>query len=187
MTQNTQKFIQVNALQNAVCRMAAIKILSRPRCVLKLYRYTGWTLYIMSMSHHIGNTTFTLQPERRYKQNNVLVLLVMCQGTPSRWLKYLNCKRIVRLSFRSIDSWWRHQMKTVSALLTICAGNSPASGEFPTQRPVTRSFDVFCHLRPNKRLSKQSRGWWFKTLSRPLWRHCNYYSQGTGFWRRPRD
>ena len=73
--------------------MAAIKILSRPRCVLKLYRYTGWTLHIMSMSHHIGNTTFILQPGRRYKQNNVLVLLVMCQGTPSRWLKYLNCKR----------------------------------------------------------------------------------------------
>ena len=43
--------------------------------------------------------------------------------------------------------------------------------EFPTQRPVTRSFDVFFDLRLNKRLSKQSWGWWFKTLSRPLWRH----------------
>ena len=30
----------------------------------------------------------------------------------------------------------------------------------------------FC-LRPNKLLSKQSRGWWFETLSRPLWRHRN--------------
>ena len=28
-------------------------------------------------------------------------------------------------------------------------------GEFPTQRPVTRSFDVFFDLHPNKRLSKQ--------------------------------
>ena len=28
-------------------------------------------------------------------------------------------------------------------------------GEFPTQRPVTRSFDVFFDLRLNKRLSKQ--------------------------------
>ena len=46
-------------------------------------------------------------------------------------------------------------------------------GGFPTQRPVTRSFDVFFHLRLNKRLSKQSWGWWFETLSRPLWRHCN--------------
>ena len=44
-------------------------------------------------------------------------------------------------------------------------------GEFPTQRPVTRSFDVFFDLRLNKRLSKQSWGWWFETLSRPLWPH----------------
>ena len=39
--------------------------------------------------------------------------------------------------------WWRHQMKTFSALLALCAGNSPVPGEFPTQSPVTRSFDVF--------------------------------------------
>ena len=41
------------------------------------------------------------------------------------------------------------------------------------QKPVTRSFDVFFDLCLNKRLSKQSRGWWFETPSRPLWRHCN--------------
>ena len=70
-------------------------------------------------------------------------------------------------------TWWRHQMETFSALPAICAGNSPVPGEFPTQRPVTRSFGVFFDLRLNKRLSKQSWGWWFETLSRPLWRHCN--------------
>ena len=43
----------------------------------------------------------------------------------------------------------------------------------PRQRPVTQSFDVFVVLRLNKRLSKQSWGWWFETLSRPLWRHRN--------------
>ena len=64
-------------------------------------------------------------------------------------------------------------METFSALLAICAGNSPASGEFPTQRPVTRSFEVFFDLRPNKRLSKQCWGWWFGTPSSPLRRHCN--------------
>ena len=46
-------------------------------------------------------------------------------------------------------------------------------GEFPTQRPVTRSFDVFFDLRLNKRLCKQSWGWWFETLSWSLCRHCN--------------
>ena len=44
-------------------------------------------------------------------------------------------------------------METFSALLAICAGNSPVPGEFPTQRPVTWSFDVFFDLRLNKRLS----------------------------------
>ena len=64
-------------------------------------------------------------------------------------------------------------METFSALLAIYAGNSPVPGEFPTQRPVTRSFDVFFDLRLNKRLSKQWWGWWFETLSRPLWHHRN--------------
>ena len=75
--------------------------------------------------------------------------------------------------FNQSQSWWRHQMETFSALLAICAGNSPVSGEFPTQRPVTRSFDVYFDLRPDKRLSKQSLGWWFETLSHSLWRHRN--------------
>ena len=64
-------------------------------------------------------------------------------------------------------------METFSALLAICAGNSPVPAEFPTQRPVTRSFAVFFDLRLNKRLSKQSWGWWFETLRGPLWRHRN--------------
>ena len=60
------------------------------------------------------------------------------------------------------SSWWRHQMETFSALLAICAGISPVTGEFPTQRPVTRSFDVFCDLCLNKRLRKQWGGWWLR-------------------------
>ena len=63
------------------------------------------------------------------------------------------------------SAWWRHQMETFSALLAICAGNSPVTGEFPAQRPVTQSFDGFFDLHLNKRLSQQSWGWWFETLS----------------------
>ena len=69
--------------------------------------------------------------------------------------------------------WWRHQMETFFALLAICAGNLQTTGEFPAQRPVMRSFDVFFDLCLNKRLRQQSWGWWFETLSHPLWRHCN--------------
>ena len=64
-------------------------------------------------------------------------------------------------------------METFSALLALCAGNSPVTGEFPSQTPVTRSFEVFFDMRLNKRLSKQSWGWWFETQSRALWRHRN--------------
>ena len=38
-------------------------------------------------------------------------------------------------------------METFSALLALCAGYLSVTGEFPTQRPVTRSFDVFFDLR----------------------------------------
>ena len=54
-------------------------------------------------------------------------------------------------------------------------GEFTSPGEFPAQRPVTRSFGVFFNLRLNERLSKQSWGWWFETLSRPLWRRCNVH------------
>ena len=64
-------------------------------------------------------------------------------------------------------------METFFALLALCAGNSPVTGEFPAQRPVTRSFDVSLDLSLNERLSKQSWGWWFDTPSCPLWRHRN--------------
>ena len=52
-------------------------------------------------------------------------------------------------------SWWRQQMETFFALLAICAGNPPVTGGFPSQRPVTQSFDVFFDLHLNKRLGKQ--------------------------------
>ena len=65
----------------------------------------------------------------------------------------------------NLATWWRHQMETFSALLALCAVNS--------QRPVSRSFDVFFDLCLIKRLSKHLRGWWFETPSRPLWHHCN--------------
>ena len=63
---------------------------------------------------------------------------------------------------------WKHFLVTGP----LC-GEFTGPGEFPTQRPVTRSFDVFFDLRLNKRLSKQPWGWWFETLSWSLWRQCN--------------
>ena len=67
---------------------------------------------------------------------------------------------------------------TVYIMMTSSNGNifrvtGHLNGEFPAQRPVTRSFDVFFDLRPNKQLSKQWWGWWFETPSWSLWRHRN--------------
>ena len=59
----------------------------------------------------------------------------------------------------STTTWWRHQMKTFSALLALCEGNWPVTGEFPSH---TRSFGVFFDMRLNKRLSKQSRRPWLR-------------------------
>ena len=91
--------------------------------------------------------------------------------------------------FRS-RPWWNSAGRGIieihiwSLITSWCARNNvieawdrqfqvqTVTGEFPTQRPVTRSFDVFLDLRLKKRLSKQSWGWWFETPSRSLWRHC---------------
>ena len=64
-------------------------------------------------------------------------------------------------------------MEIFCTLLALCAENSPVTGVFPSQRPVTRSFDVFFHLHPNKLLGKQSRRRWFETPSPSLCHHCN--------------
>ena len=89
-----------------------------------------------------------------------------------RWLPPLFCS-----SYESYFSATFHMMTSSNGNIfrvtgPLC-GEFTGPGEFPTQRPVTRSFDVFLDLRLNKRLSKQPRGWWFKTQSWSLWRHCN--------------
>ena len=65
----------------------------------------------------------------------------------------------VSLHMSILKTWWRNQMETYFALLDLCVGHSPVVGEFPSQRPMTRSFDVFCRPHLNKRLSEQYK--WF--------------------------
>ena len=60
------------------------------------------------------------------------------------------------VTWEHTQAWWRDQMETFPALLALCAGNSPVTDEFPSPRPVTRSFDAFFDLHLEKRLSKQS-------------------------------
>ena len=70
-------------------------------------------------------------------------------------------------------SWGCHKMETFSALLTLYVGNLPVTSSFPSQRPVTRSFDDLFDLHLKKWLSIHSWGQWFETPLRFLWRHSN--------------
>ena len=108
----------------------------------------------------------------------VLLNLSVRVSTQNLVNKYNNIDTLVAVSspltgWIKMWSWWRHQMEAFSALLALFAGNSPVTGEFPSQRPMTRSFDMFFYLRLNKRLSKQSLGRWFEMPLCSLWRHCN--------------
>ena len=69
------------------------------------------------------------------------------------------------------DIKWKH-FPRYWPFVQLALWNSPVTGEFPPQRPQTRSFDVSLICVLNKLLSEQSWGWWFETPSH-LWRHCN--------------
>ena len=68
---------------------------------------------------------------------------------------------------------WRHQMETLPTLLSLYEGNPPVTGGFPSQRPATRSIDVFDDVGLHKLFSKQSRCRWFETPWLSLWRQCH--------------
>ena len=94
-------------------------------------------------------TVFFRLTSKKHQRSAVLVLSeggsLESGGFPQR------ASNAESVSMSRRHPWWRHQMETFSALLAFCAGNSPVPGEFPAQRPVTRSFGVFFDLCPNNR------------------------------------
>ena len=105
----------------------------------------------ISHANPIDRTTFEAP------SNDFTNISVFLRWNSRFWCHFISlCFWLKCIMRHVIEGWWRHQMETFSAL-----------------RPVTRSFNVFFHLRPNERLSKPSWGWWFETPSRSLWRHCN--------------
>ena len=77
------------------------------------------------------------------------------------------------ISFQMRCNMMTSSNENIFRVTGLCAENSPVTGEFPSQRPVTRSFDAFFDLHLNERLSKQSRRRWFETQLCSFWRHCN--------------
>ena len=142
-------------------------MITHPCWDLSLSMLLKASLVVLVASHM---SLWNLSMKNIWTTSNMMVGEKVCECRVTRIIYIANL-------WKRPKSWWRHQMETFSALLALCAGNSPVSSEFPSQRPVTRSFDVFFDLHPNKRLSKQSWGWWFETRSHPLWRQCNVIEQ----------
>ena len=147
-----------------------------------------WTLWIFwgevaVMNPHDGGTHPEWEVEGRGMR--VLSQILSNEESLSFSLKHISTgEHPLHISWRSthllhlyfLFSWWRHQKETYSASLAfVTAGNSPVTGEFPSHRPVTRSFDVFFDLRlkngwvNNKDVGDLRR-------HRSLWRHCNVVS-----------
>ena len=73
-------------------------------------------------------------------------------------------------SFPHMGSCWRHQMETFCALLALCAGNSPVTGEFlsHSHKGQWRGALKFSLIGA----WMNGWGWWFETPSHSLWSHC---------------
>ena len=99
------------------------------------------------------------------------VIITPCFIKPSRCFYHI----MSGLGILSI-SWWRHQMETFSASLALCAGNTPVTGEFHAQRPVTRSFDGFFFI------CTWINGWVNNREAGDLRRHSNVISGEQNRW-----
>ena len=123
----------------------------------------SWCLKSLASSHALGclfNSLFKLTAKYH-------------EGSPHYWLFVRGVHWWPLDSPQKGPATWWHQMETISTLLDLCEGNSPVTGEYPSQRPVMQNFDVFFDLCLNKQFSKQSRHWWFEMPLWSLWRHCN--------------
>ena len=100
---------------------------------------------------NIGSNDVLLLDQRHYLAQCWLIIINKFCGIHQPVLNmYLNAEML------RYEPWWRHQMETFSALLAICAGNSPLNGEFPAQSQWrgALTFSLICAL--NKRLSKKN-------------------------------
>ena len=121
--------------------------------------YTSWSdffpIFCRDQRHFVvGNPFFSSKLSKVVLKSQNSTGSGNCPGTqkPSHWTD-----DVIK---------WKHSFPR-------CWGGPPVTGGFPSQRPVTRSFDIFFDVCMTKRLSKQSRCRWFEAPWHSLWRHCN--------------
>ena len=124
--------------------------------------------YLLTLRNH----QFIKIGAREWKRINLWCcsMTMLCVAVPCHLFESPQLTRRPRT-----DSMMTSSNGNISALLALCEGNSPVTGEFPSKRPVTRSFNVFFVPGLNKRLSKQLKQRWYYTPSRSIWRHHNWW------------
>ena len=138
---------------NVVCIMTAI------------FSWFQWSTCIHRMNL-IREKVYWNRP-CQYSTNASTALFNVCSVLQKIWLYYLNTT-----SNGTWHTWWRHQIETFSALLGLCEGNSPVTGEFPAKDQSSGAL-MFSSICSWKKQLKQVRRRWFETPSRSLWRQCN--------------
>ena len=153
-----------------------------------LYRWDIVQCYYIRCTQHLGLSIYAWHPasklprrvEQRYRH-------LLCPQSEERlneiftsiqfWKRCLVDENWIQNIWTQPNDLDIYMMKSSNGNIFRVTGH--LCGEFtgprwiPCKRPVTRRLHVFFDLRLNKLMSKQSWGWWFETLSRPLWRHCN--------------
>ena len=142
-----------------------------------------WQIYIISVSHQNQNNGLPCCSTPRRISFLYFVLIQTSLHEGDAWyhfvviftclllILYFICNSMainliwIELKLNAVLSWLYSTANTfckflnhddvIRWLFVLCVGNSPVTGEFPAQRLVTPSFDVFLDLRLNKRLSKQ--------------------------------
>ena len=76
------------------------------------------------------------------------------------------CLQYILIGCLPGTSWWRHQMETLSALLAICAGNSPVNSRHKGQWRGALKFSLICAW---------INGWVNNLNAGDLRRHCTHY------------
>ena len=136
--------------------LTSISALVVPRCLLpfkivSLYYLTrGWEALWDLAEKNVQTLKWAARGSKAH------ILIIIHTNNTSSSCPFLHASTGQLCSFDNQNTlfimyaWWRHQMESYSAPLASCAGNSPVTAEFPSQRPVTRSIDIFFDLHLEK-------------------------------------
>ena len=167
---------QINLLVKVIIRCGT-KCIIKPFLKPKVSDKTFEVIFSRKFSigkRWYGNIVLVYNSNTLFCSKFIKLLMISNMLSLIRWHNYNDRQNTARYhnTFESL-TMMTSSNGNISRVTGPLCGEFTGPGEFPTQRPVTRSFVVFFDLRLNKPLSKQPWGWWFETPSWSLWRHCS--------------